>query len=165
MAETFLLRRDWSAEEWTIFQSPFGGLGPFSSPLLPPALLVFLRRSPRAPSLPASFLDRHWLIEREGCSLLIGCDSSVLPEVGVPPHAVSFHSEITALSRRRRKKIKSAGRDYPGSVPEEADEFLRTEGKREAHFGCHATSVTGAVPVFIEMKNKDLFLFIYFTLS
>lgn len=63
--------------------------------------LLFLRRSPWAPPLPAPFLDRHWLIEREGCSLLMGCDSSVLPEVGVPPHAASFHSEITALSRRK----------------------------------------------------------------
>lgn len=83
--------------------------------------LLFLRRSPWAPPLPAPFLDRHWLIEREGCSLLIGCDSSVLPEVGVPPRAASFHSEITALSRRK----KNTGRDYPGSEPEEADEFLR----------------------------------------
>lgn len=64
--------------------------------------LLFLRRSPWAPSLPAPFLDRHWLIEREGCSLLISCDSSVLPEVGVPPRAASFHSEITALVEEKK---------------------------------------------------------------
>lgn len=93
MAEPFLVQRDIAQRSgWS--SSPhleFWGL----SPLLPPALLV-------VPSLGASallaVLRQTRLIEREGCSLLISSDSSVLPEVGVPPHADSFHSKIRALS-------------------------------------------------------------------
>lgn len=51
-------------------------------------------------------------------------------------------------------------------MPEEADEFLRIEGKREAHFVCHVTSVTGAVPAFIEIQQGFYFyLFILLPLK
>lgn len=129
------------------------GASLLSSLLLPPALLVFLRRSPRAPSLPASFFDRHWLIEREGCSLLIGCDSSVLPEVGVPPHAVSFHGEITALCRRKKEKKKKA----------QAAITRAARQKRQMNF-CgwkeRGKPTLCAVPAFIEIQQG--FIFIYF---
>lgn len=79
----------------------WGLLLPLSA-LLPPALLA-------APMLGACValgpvLRQTRLIEREGCSVVISSDSSVLPEVGVPPPAESFHSKITVLSCKKERK-------------------------------------------------------------
>lgn len=90
-----------STQQWRVFQSLFGVLG-LTSPALPSPPTCSPRCSfagaPVWPCAPGPVLRQTRLIEREGCSPLISSDSSVLPEVGVPPHAESFHSKITVLS-------------------------------------------------------------------
>lgn len=78
---------------------------------------------------PGPVLRQTRLIEREGCSLLISSDSSVLPEVGVPPHAESFHSKITALSWKTQTVPR-----LPGQLAKGGRWILRTEERGETHF-------------------------------
>lgn len=120
------------------------------SPLLPPALLA-------VPSLgacsgaPGPVLRQTWLIEREGCCLLISSDSSVLPEVGVPPHAESFHSKIKALSWKTQTVPR-----LPGQLAKGGRWILRTEERGETHFVCCTTSGRRAVPAFSENLTGNL---------
>lgn len=123
------------------FSPPFGGLGPLPSPPTCSPRCSFAGRLGSA--APGPVLRQTRLIEREGCSPLIGSDSSVLPEVGVPPHAASFHSKITALSRKTQTVPR-----LPGQPAKGGRWILRTEERGETHFVCFATSGRQVVPAF-----------------
>lgn len=126
MAQPFQLHRDFSTQ-WTIFQSPFGGLGLLPSPPTCSPCCYFA--GCLCSGAPGPVLRQTRLIEREGCSLLISSDSSVLPEVGVPPHAESFHSKITALSWKTQTVPR-----LPGQLAKGGRWILRTEERGETHF-------------------------------
>lgn len=139
-----------SAQQWRVFQSPSGVLG-LTSPVLPLSShllsLLFLHWVPvwLCVGAPGPVLRQTRLIEREGCSLLISSDSSVLPEVGVPPHAESFHSKIAVLSWKTQTVPR-----LPGQLAKGARWILRTEERGETHFVCFTTLGRRAVPAFSE---------------
>lgn len=100
-----------------------------SSPLFSHLLsLLFLHWVPvwLYAGAPGPVLRQTRLIEREGCSLLISSDSSVLPEVGVPPHAEFSQQNNSAVVKKHRPC-----HNYPGNLPGEPDEFCghKKEGK------------------------------------
>lgn len=138
-----------STQEWTVFQSSFGVLRLLPSPPTCSPCCSFA--GCLCAGAPGPILRQTWLIERKGYSLLISSDSSVLPEVGVPPHAESFHSKITALLWKTQTMPR-----LPRQFAKRARWIFRTEERGETHFVCFTTSGTGAVPAFSENLTGNL---------
>lgn len=124
------------AQQQRAFQSLFGVLRLSSSalsPAFPPVLLTVPWWVPvwLCTGAPGPVLGQARLIEREGCSLLISSDSSILPEVGVLPHVESFHSDVTVLLWK-----KQTGPRLHRQLAKETRWVEHKEEKGETHLDC-----------------------------
>lgn len=91
-----------TAQQWRVFQSLFGVLGLISaalsaSPTCSSCCSFHWRTVWLCAGAPGPVVGQARLIEREGCSLLIRSDSSVLPEEGVPSHAENVHRKNSSV--------------------------------------------------------------------